>query len=76
MRTGDISRRRRLADTARQHWYAYHRSVRFAARMWRGLGAPGGNPGVSLSGQFVTTFAANQLPAVKQAAGGCEPVCR
>ncbi len=33
MKVGDVSRRRRLADPARQAWYAYRRSVRFALRM-------------------------------------------
>ena len=33
MKTGDVSRQRRLADPARQRWYARHRCVRFARRM-------------------------------------------
>lgn len=33
MKIGDVSRPRRFADPARQRWYAYHRSVRFASRM-------------------------------------------
>jgi hypothetical protein len=35
MKIGDASRARRFADPARQRWYAYHRAVRFAMRMWR-----------------------------------------
>jgi hypothetical protein len=35
MRIGDVSRPRRFANAARQRWYAYHRSVRFALRMLR-----------------------------------------
>jgi hypothetical protein len=35
MRIGDVSRPRRFANLARQRWYAYHRSVRFAMRMLR-----------------------------------------
>jgi len=31
-KVGDVSRRRRLADRARQRWYARHRAVRFARR--------------------------------------------
>ena len=37
MRVGDASRSRRFADPARQRWYAYHRSVRFASRMRGGF---------------------------------------
>jgi hypothetical protein len=33
MKTGDVSRRRRVADPARQRWYALHRCARFARRM-------------------------------------------
>jgi hypothetical protein len=33
MKSGDISRARRLADPARQRWYARYRAVRFARRM-------------------------------------------
>jgi hypothetical protein len=33
MKIGDVSRSRRFANPARQRWYAYHRSVRFALRM-------------------------------------------
>jgi hypothetical protein len=33
MKIGDVSRARRFANPARQRWYAYHRSVRFALRM-------------------------------------------
>jgi hypothetical protein len=33
MKTGDVSRARRLADPVRLRWYAYHRCVRFARRM-------------------------------------------
>jgi hypothetical protein len=33
MKTGDVSRARRLADPIRQRWYAFHRCVRFARRM-------------------------------------------
>ena len=36
MRIGDVSRNRRRSDPARQRWYAYHRSVRFARRMRSG----------------------------------------
>jgi hypothetical protein len=35
MRIGDASRNRRFADPVRQRWYAYHRAVRFALRMWQ-----------------------------------------
>jgi len=35
MKIGDASRPRRFADPARQRWYAYHRAVRFALRMWQ-----------------------------------------
>ena len=34
MKIGDVSRPRRFADPVRQRWYAYHRAVRFAVRMW------------------------------------------
>jgi hypothetical protein len=33
IKVGDVSRRRRLADPARQRWYAHYRAVRFARRM-------------------------------------------
>jgi hypothetical protein len=33
MKTGDVSRSRRLADPARRQWYARYRAVRFARRM-------------------------------------------
>ena len=32
MKIGDVSRRRRFADAARQRWYAHHRTVRFSRR--------------------------------------------
>jgi hypothetical protein len=35
MKTGDVSRRRRLADPARMRWYAHHRTVRFSRRCLR-----------------------------------------
>ena len=35
MRIGDVSRARRFANPARQKWYAFHRSVRFAMRMMK-----------------------------------------
>ncbi len=35
MRIGDVSRARRFANPARQRWYAFHRSVRFAMRMMK-----------------------------------------
>ena len=35
IKIGDVSRRRRLADPARQRWYAHYRAVRFARRMLR-----------------------------------------
>jgi hypothetical protein len=38
MKTGDVSRRRRLADPARMRWYAHHRCVRFSRRMLGGRG--------------------------------------
>jgi len=33
MKIGDVSRRRRFADPARQRWYALYRCVRFSRRM-------------------------------------------
>jgi hypothetical protein len=35
MKIGDVSRPRRFADPVRQRWYAYHRAVRFALRVWQ-----------------------------------------
>lgn len=34
MKVGDVSRRRRFGSLARMRWYAHHRSVRFARRMF------------------------------------------
>jgi hypothetical protein len=33
MKIGDVSRRRRFTDPARQRWYAHYRAVRFARRL-------------------------------------------
>jgi hypothetical protein len=33
MKSGDVSRARRLTDPARRRWSAHHRAVRFARRM-------------------------------------------
>ena len=35
MKTGDVSRRRRLTDPVRMRWYAHHRAVRFSRRCLR-----------------------------------------
>jgi hypothetical protein len=40
MKIGDVSRRRRFADPARQRWYALYRCVRFSRRMMHGGAAP------------------------------------
>jgi hypothetical protein len=53
MKIGDVSRPRRWADAARQRWYAFHRSVRFANRML----------GVSLSLQAVRIPVTEMTPA-------------
>jgi len=37
-KSGDVSRRRRVKDPARQRHYAWFRSVRFARRMFQGPG--------------------------------------
>jgi hypothetical protein len=44
MKTGDVSRARRLADPARRRWYAHHRAIRFAIRMGESIGGPLGEP--------------------------------
>jgi hypothetical protein len=36
MKIGDVSRRRRFADPARQRWYAQYRCLRFSRRMMQG----------------------------------------
>lgn len=44
MKIGDVSRRRRFADPARQRWYAHYRCLRFSRRMMRGLPVPAAEP--------------------------------
>jgi hypothetical protein len=49
MKTGDVSRRRRLADPARMRWYAHYRAVRFSRRMLRS--GQRGDAGLCRSGE-------------------------